>query len=219
MKDYEKCPNCGLKVKGFFATTTLIPQNRIDFINKYSDNKSESYCEKCALPLIKNISSQLKTDKKPLSDRLQNIITALPILTSPAPNFWEYEVLGIVNTQQTSGTGFYTELSRNWNDFFGQGSQATNNKVLNATNLCKSDLRVMCSKLGGNAIISTDIDYNEIGSGSTNMLMVCMAGTAIRINNLSESKIQNYNLLDEIVELSEKIEFIINEEENIRYSD
>ena len=36
--------------------------------------------------------------------------------------------------------------------------------------------------LGGNAIIATDIDYAEVGA-SKGMLMVCMAGTAIRLKN------------------------------------
>ena len=213
----EKCPNCGTKVKGFFASSQLIPQSKTDFINKYNGNESVAYCEKCFLPLMDAISSQLKKEKEPLTNRLKNIVSLLPILTSPAPIFWEYEILGIVNTQQTAGTGFYTELSRSWNDFFGSGSNATNSKILGATNLCKSDLRIMCAKMGGNAIISTDIDYNEIGSGSTNMLMVCMAGTAVKIKNLENSGISNHSLLDEITELSNQIEVIISQEKGVKY--
>ena len=40
-------------------------------------------------------------------------------------------------------------------------------------------------KLGGNAVIATDIDFSEVGSGNTNMLMVCMAGTAVKIRDFS----------------------------------
>jgi uncharacterized protein YbjQ (UPF0145 family) len=121
---------------------------------------------------------------------------------------WDYEVLGMVTAQTTSGTGFVTELSRSFNDFFGSGSNATNQKISRATSLCRADLRVQCVRAGGNAVISTDIDFNEIGSGSTNMLMVCMAGTAIRVTDMSNFSIKNRDTIIEVIDLTEKLEAI-----------
>jgi hypothetical protein len=37
-------------------------------------------------------------------------------------------------------------------------------------------------ELGGNAILATDIDYAEVGGGK-GMLMVCMTGTAVLLEN------------------------------------
>jgi hypothetical protein len=61
--------------------------------------------------------------------------------------------------------------------------------------------------LGGNAVIATDIDYAEVG-GVRAMLMVCMAGTAVRLNNLQEVMDvdnQEYNtmqtLVNELIEI------------------
>lgn len=129
-------------------------------------------------------------------------------MTCPAPTKWDYEVIGMVSAQTTSETGFATELSRSFNDFFGSGSKATNQKIPRATNLCKADLRVQCVRQGGIADISTDIDFNEIGSGSTNMLMVGMAGTAIRVTDMSNFSIKSRDTIVKIIEYTEQLEAI-----------
>lgn len=217
MEDIKVCPNCSTKVKGFFASGHMLSQNKVDFINKYHIEKKDSYCSVCSTPILHKINSTLNEKKNELNNRLKTIIKFLPIISSEAPINWEYEVIEMVSTQQTSGTGFATELSRSWNDFFGTGSNATNKKIYNATELCKTDLRIQCAMLGGNAVISADIDFNEIGSGSTNMLMVCMAGTAVQIKNLNNANIRNYEYLSEIIEISEQLDIINNkvDEKNI----
>jgi uncharacterized protein YbjQ (UPF0145 family) len=140
--------------------------------------------------------------------RLQHIIHFIPIISSPAPIKWDYEIIEMISAQTTSGTGFATELSRSFNDFFGSGSNTTNRKIERATSLCKADLRVQCVRQGGNAVISTDIDFNEIGAGSTNMLMVCMAGTAIRVTDMTNFSIKSRDTIVEIIELTDKLEAI-----------
>ncbi|GEQ85428.1 hypothetical protein ULMS_09360 [Patiriisocius marinistellae] len=52
------------------------------------------------------------------------------------------------------------------------------------TNFSKADLRVLSLIQERNAVISTDIHFNEIGSGSSNMLMVCIVGASIRGTNM-----------------------------------
>jgi uncharacterized protein YbjQ (UPF0145 family) len=158
--------------------------------------------------LLNRIADTFRKQKAEIESRLQQIIHFIPVMTCPTPVNWEYEVLGMVSAQTTSGTGFATELSRSFNDFFGSGSQTTNRKIERATNLCKSDLRVQCVRQGGNAVISTDIDFNEIGAGSTNMLMVCMAGTAIRVTNMENFSTKNRDTIIEVIELTEKLEAI-----------
>ncbi len=205
--NYEKCPNCGKSLKGFFSADLLL-QSKVDFINKHLKDNKEAYCSNCSSPLISKIADNFRKQKGDIENRLKQIIRFIPVMTSPAPVKWEYEVLGMVTAQTTSGTGFVTELSRSFNDFFGSGSKATNQKIVRATNLCKSDLRVQCVRQGGNAIISTDIDFNEIGTGSTNMLMVCMAGTAIRVTDMENFSAKNRDTIIEVIELTEQLEAI-----------
>lgn len=205
----EKCPNCGKALKGFFSAD-LLQQSKIDFINKFTNNNCEAYCTSCSESLLNEISRDFIKQKNDIENRLKQIIHNIPVMSSPSPVSWVYEVIGMVTAQQTTGTGFMTELSRSFNDFFGSGSKTTNQKILRTTNLCQSDLRVQCAKLGGNAVISTDIDFNEIGSGSTNMLMVCMAGTAIRVTDMNNFSAKCRDNIIEIIELTEKLEAISN---------
>lgn len=204
---YTHCPNCGKALKGFLSAS-LVSQSKTDFINAQLGQSKEAYCTLCTFSLMPEIAKKLGSQKVELEKRLQEIIHHVPLMTSPAPVNWNYEVIGMITAQTTSGTGFVTELSRSFNDFFGSGSKASNQKVLNATNLCKDDLRIQAVKAGGNAVICTDIDFSEIGSGSTNMLMVCMAGTAIRVTDIAQLGENRNEALVEVVELTEKLEAI-----------
>lgn len=205
--NYDRCPNCNKSLNGFLSADLLL-QSKVDFINKHLNQKQEAYCTSCSKSLLNKIAQDFKQQKSDIEKRLQQIIHYIPVISSPAPVKWDYEVIGMVTAQTTSGTGFATELSRSFNDFFGTSSNATNQKIARATNLCKADLRVQCVRHGGNAVISTDIDFNEIGSGSTNMLMVCMAGTAIRVTDMTNFSIKSRDTIVEIIELTEKLEAI-----------
>ena len=204
----EKCPHCQTKVSGFFSNASLINQSKTEFINKHLNFNFESYCTDCSPEFLNKIARDFSQQKSEIENRLKQIIHYIPILSSSAPYDWKYEVIDMVNSQITSGTGFATELSRSFNDFFGKTSNTSNQKILNAINLCKSDLRIQCVKLGGNALIATDIDFSELGSGSTNMLMVCMAGTAIRVNDVQQISTKNQEYILEVFELTEKLDAI-----------
>jgi len=208
--NYDKCPNCGKSLKGFFSQDVLL-QSKVNFINKHLKENKEAYCTSCSIPLLSNIADTFRKQKGDIETRLKQIIHFIPVMTSPAPVKWEYEVLDMVTAQTTSGTGFATELSQSFNDFFGSGSNATNRKIARATNLCKADLRVQCVRLGGNALISTDIDFTEIGTGNTNMLMVCMAGTAIRVTEMENFNAKNRDNIIEVIELTEQLDAIAQE--------
>ena len=161
--------------------------------------------------MLSKIANSFRKQKTDIEERLRQIIHYIPVITSPSPVNWDYEILGMISAQTTSGTGFAMELSRSFVDFFGSGSNATNRKIETATSLCKADLRVQCARQGGNVVISTDIDFNEIGSGSSNMLMVCMAGTAIRVTDMENFSGKNRDKIIEVIELTEKLEAIATE--------
>lgn len=202
----KNCPHCS-KLLGFFGGE-LIPQSKIDFINKFTGRTSAAYCTQCSPSIIENLSKRFKQEKEDLEKRLKAIINYVPIITSIAPNHWEYKITGLVTSQVTSGTGFMTELSRSFNDFFGAGSATSNRKIAAAIENCKSELRIQSVKLGGNAIVSADIDFNEIGSGSTNMLMVCMTGTAVKVNKWSDFDETTNERIEEVLELIQKLDAI-----------
>jgi uncharacterized protein YbjQ (UPF0145 family) len=205
--DYENCPTCNKSLKGIFSSELVTP-TKTDFINKHLNLQNRAYCSSCSKKFIDKIAKSFLLQKKEIETRLEQIIHYVPVISSPAPIKWEYEIIGMVSAQTTSGTGFSAELSQSFNDFFGKTSKTTNRKIERATTLCKANLRVQCVQNGGNAVISTDIDFNEIGAGNTNMLMVCMAGTAIKVTDMSNFNPKSREFLAEIVELTERLEAI-----------
>lgn len=205
--EYIKCPNCNKNLKGIFASD-LVPPAKKDFINKHLNLNAIAYCTSCSEKLIEKIAQSFQKQKKEIEGRLQKIIHFIPILSSPAPVKWDYDVVGLVTSQTNAGTGFTRELSFSFLDFFGGTSKSTNRLIENATTLCKDNLRVQCVKNGGNAIISTDIDFNEIGSGNTHMLMVCMAGTAIKVLDMNNFDPKRRETMIEVIDLTEKLEAI-----------
>ena len=90
----------------------------------------------------------------------------------------------MVTGQSTTGTGVVSEFTSSFTDLFGAQSGRYNKKLKAGEEMCFAQLRKQAIDIGGNAVIATDIDYSEVG-GDKGMLMVCMAGTAIKLRNLS----------------------------------
>ena len=57
-----------------------------------------------------------------------------------------------------------------------------NKKLKGGENICFAQLALAALERNGNAIIGVDIDYSELG-GLKGIIMVCMTGTAIKLNN------------------------------------
>jgi len=67
----------------------------------------------------------------------------------------------------------------------GGQSSSLQNKLSEGEILCRNQLRYKALMLGCNAVIAADVDYAEVGGGK-GMLMVCMAGTAVKLNNAAD---------------------------------
>lgn len=70
--------------------------------------------------------------------------------------------------------------------------------------MCFAQLRKQTLDIGGNAVIATDIDYSELGA-SKGMIMVCMAGTAIKLKNPNVLGEQKANQIDELVVVNDRL--------------
>lgn len=200
----DRCPNCNSAFSGIFAAKPLEKAD-VDLINRRLDKNAEGYCNICSKDLFGIILHRIAIDKIKIMERITPNLHAMPIITGPAPDNWDYKIIGMVATQVTSGTGFLTDLERSVNDVFGFGSKRTETKIEVATLKCQSDLRIKAAMSGGNAIISTDIDFAEVGSGSSNTLMVCMTGTAIKLNNTEVLPDGATDKVKQILEDAEKL--------------
>lgn len=220
----ENCPYCGKKLSNsVFNENQLLTKKEIDLINRFLKLNSSGYCGKCNFEndLLSKAKEQFFLFKKDLektlnglskeltelSKELQELSRHIPIISLHNPQDWKYKTIEIVSAQVVSGTGMISEIASNWTDFFGLDSGIYNKKIKDAEDRCKSILRIQTVNLGGNAILGTDIDYSEAGGGK-GMLMVCMAGTAVKISNLNELEYDSSGLekLKEVfTKINEKI--------------
>lgn len=177
------CPNCNAQIKeSGWSVNLLFDEKRIMAINKYSDNPSTAYCNKCGDNLYYQLKNKIECEINVLNDKLINLLENIVVLTTHTPLNWDYQAIGIVTGQSTTGTGVLAEFTSEFTDFFGVQSNAYNKKLAIGENICLGQLRMKAIALGANAIIATDIDYSEVG-GLKGMLMVCAAGTAVNLTN------------------------------------
>lgn len=178
------CPNCKAEIKsGFLSSNKFVEELKSRFINKFTDNAAEKHCDACAMDLVHKACTNFVKIKKEHVQEVTSSIGKIPILTIHDPHDWKYKALGIVTAQSVTGTGVIAEVSSGFTDFFGMQSNTYNKKLAEGELRCMNMLRSKTLALGGNAIIGTDIDYSEAG-GLKGMLMVCMAGTAVKLENL-----------------------------------
>ncbi|TFV95804.1 heavy metal-binding domain-containing protein [Algoriphagus kandeliae] len=203
----EICPNCGAKIGfGLVSSNHLQNENVTRFLNDFTESKAEAYCEKCYPELFHEANKNYQPKLKQAKDFISNHISELPILTIHQPPKWDYEPVSIVTAQLVAGTGLVAEVVSSWSDFFGSNSNTYRQKLIDAEENCKQQLRAQALKLKCHAIIATDIDYSEAGAGK-GMLMVCMAGTAVKIKNLQDLG-ENFSNLDQLIKESENFEIL-----------
>lgn len=202
----ENCPNCKREIKqSVFSNISLLNKQKTDIINYYQEEKKDGYCNKCGDGLLFD-ESNTKLDVE-RTDLIKNIVTLsknVPIVTIHNPKDWDYDVLGLVTGQSTTGTGVITEFTTVFTDFFGAQSNRTNKKIKKGETMSSLQMVASTLELGGNAVIGVDIDYAEVG-GLKGMIMVCVSGTAIRLKNLDvlgkDKKIQ----IEKLTTLNDKL--------------
>jgi len=179
------CPNCSAEYKSsFFGSNRPYNQQAIECIHAFTDSTAAGYCEACGYTLVEKARSNARAARLNFQQIVQQNLPEVPILSLQAPASWQFHPLALVSGQSVTGTGVFSEFASSWTDFFGAQSGSYNQKIANGENLCRTQLRMKCLELGGNAILATDIDYAEVG-GDKGMLMVCMAGTAVRLDDTS----------------------------------
>jgi uncharacterized protein YbjQ (UPF0145 family) len=86
------------------------------------------------------------------------------------------EYKGIVNGEVILGANVFRDILASIRDFIGGRSTAYEEVLKKAKEEALREMQQEAKKLGANAIIGIDIDYELIGTG---MLMVAVSGTAV----------------------------------------
>lgn len=107
------------------------------------------------------------------------------VVTTPTVPGWKVtHVMGIVSGEAIIGANIFRDFFAAVTDIVGGRSGAYESALNEAKNLALDDMRYEAGRLGANAIISCDLDYETPGS----MLMVSASGTAVKIEPEQKEK-------------------------------
>lgn len=88
------------------------------------------------------------------------------------------EYKGIVFGEVISGIDFIKDFGASIRNVFGGRSAGYEDELLKARTEAISEMEQRAAKMGANAVVGVDVDYEVLGQGN-NMLMVTASGTAV----------------------------------------
>lgn len=86
---------------------------------------------------------------------------------------------GLVSGEAILGANIFKDLFASIRDIVGGRSGAYEDELRKAKDIAVEEMVDQARQLGANAVIGVDLDYETIGGGSGNMLMVSASGTAV----------------------------------------
>ncbi|AEV69151.1 putative heavy metal-binding protein [Acetivibrio clariflavus] len=101
------------------------------------------------------------------------IITTTPSIEGK--KIMEYK--GIVFGEVVSGVNFIKDFAAGLTNFFGGRSNSYEGELVEARENAIAEMKKRAERMGANAVVGVDIDYEVLGQG--NMLMVIASGTAV----------------------------------------
>ncbi len=88
---------------------------------------------------------------------------------------------GIVTGEAILGANIFKDFFANIRDIVGGRSESYENELRKAKEIAIQEMTDAAIRLGANAILSIDLDYETIGQ-TNGMLMVSISGTAVRLD-------------------------------------
>ena len=86
---------------------------------------------------------------------------------------------GLVSGEAILGANIFKDIFAGIRDIVGGRSAAYENELRKAKDIALSEMVEAAKAYGANAVLGVDLDYETIGGGSGNMLMVSACGTAV----------------------------------------
>ncbi|MAZ19487.1 heavy metal-binding domain-containing protein [Oricola sp.] len=88
---------------------------------------------------------------------------------------------GVVTGEAILGANIFRDFFAGIRDIVGGRSGAYEKSLREARSIALAEMEDEARRLGGNAVIGVDLDYENIAAGSGSMLMVSASGTAVVI--------------------------------------
>jgi uncharacterized protein YbjQ (UPF0145 family) len=105
------------------------------------------------------------------------------MLITTTPNVEGYRITGyygLVTGETIMGANIFRDFLATITDVVGGRSGAYESKLKEARDIAVSEMTSQAERLGANAVVGVDVDYEVIREG---MLMVAVSGTAVRVEN------------------------------------
>lgn len=102
--------------------------------------------------------------------------------TSTLDNGVITEYKGIVSGEVVTGINFVKDFGASIRNIVGGRSEGYEEEFVKARNQALDEMQIRASKMGANAVVGVDIDYEILGQGN-NMLMVSATGTAVVVRD------------------------------------
>lgn len=90
------------------------------------------------------------------------------------------QYLGIVTAETIIGANAFRDIAASIRDIFGGRSASYEDVLIEAKETALRELRERAQRMGANAVIGVDLDYETVGAQGS-MLMVVASGTAVCI--------------------------------------
>ena len=90
------------------------------------------------------------------------------------------EYKGVVFGEVIAGVDFIRDIAASIRNFVGGRSGSYEEELINARQQAMDEMRQRAEKLGADAVVGIDIDYEVLGANN-GMLMVTASGTAVRL--------------------------------------
>ncbi|RRD80029.1 hypothetical protein EII14_04145 [Alloprevotella sp. OH1205_COT-284] len=90
------------------------------------------------------------------------------------------QYMGVVTSETIIGANFVRDIFAGLRDFFGGRSGSYEQVLREAKTTALRELEDEARRLGANAVVGIDLDYETVGGGGS-MLMVTASGTAVLI--------------------------------------
>jgi len=88
--------------------------------------------------------------------------------------------VGITSGEAIVGANIFRDLFASVRDIVGGRAGSYENVLASARETALAEMRESAERMGANAVVGVDLDYETLGSGGS-MLMVCASGTAVVI--------------------------------------
>ncbi|MDB3864865.1 YbjQ family protein [Amylibacter sp.] len=148
-------------------------------------------CKNCIVrdnPEQKDKLQNKKTKEQLILDAEQELdttIDAIMLTTEAAPNINITKRIEIVTAECAFGMNIFKDLFAGVRDIVGGRSKAVQKTMRDSRRTALYELKKEAHAVGANAVVGVDLDYMELSSGGTMVLLVA-SGTAVVVEEMND---------------------------------